>query len=284
MPVFRLADEGDVDAIAALVNDDHVLGQPRCRAENVRKALAGAATMERAWWDNFVDLQTIVATDGNSVLGAASSAVHREEGTAYVLWLHARESLPVVADLLDEVVRMRESQTVVRAFWIATPLSLGMEGLPAQHRAVTHAALLRRGFSGRDEWLYLVGDPVSEAADVADVHAAAENEWTLTISDTAGATIGEAKAELGQDGVGIVWWLEVKPQYRGRSYGRALLLQAMKLLGAAGAERLILYVDHADPSSRDRRPAIQLYESVGFRTVDHLWSYELSGDVAERLR
>lgn len=280
--MFRVADEGDVDAIAALVNDDHVLGQPRCRAENVRSALAGAATMERAWWNNFVDLRTIVATDGTSTLGAASSAVHREEGVAYILWLHARENPRVVGDLLNELVPIRESQPVVRAFWIATPLSLGMEGLPAQYRPVTHAALVRRGFSARDEWLYLVGDPVSEAADVALVDATAHNEWKLTIDDTTGARIGEAKAELGQDGVGIVWWLEVKPQHRGRSYGRALLLQAMKLLGAAGADRVILFVDHDDPSSRDRRPAIKLYESVGFRTVDHLWSYELSGDDAER--
>ena len=279
--MFRIAEEGDLEAIAALVNDDHVLGQPRCRAENVRRALAGAATMERAWWDNFDDLQTIVATAGTTVLGAASSAVHREEGTAYILWLHARENPPVVADLLDELVRIRGSQPVVRAFWIATPLSLGMEGLPAQHRPGTHAALVRRGFSAHDEWLYLVGDPVSEAAEVAQIHAVAENHWKLTIHDTGGAMIGEATAELGQDGVGMVGWLEVKPQYRGRSHGRGLLLQAMKLLGSAGADRLILYVDHADPSSRDRRPAIKLYESLGFRTVDHLWSYELSGQASE---
>ena len=281
MPVFRIAEEGDLEAIAVLVNDDHVLGQPRCRAESVRRALVGAATMERAWWDNFVDLRTIVVTAGKTVLGAASSAIHREEGTAYILWLHARENPLVVADLLDELVRIRGSQPVMRAFWIATPLSLGMEGLPAQHRPVTHAALVRRGFSARDEWLYLVGDTVSEAADVARVHAVGDNEWKLAVHDNAGAILGEATAELGQDGVGIVWWLEVKPQYRGQSYGRALLLQAMKLLGAAGADRMILYVDHDDPSSRDRRPAIRLYESAGFRTVDHLWSYELSGEASE---
>lgn len=230
--------------------------------------------MERAWWDNFVDLTTIVAVEGDSVVGAASFAFHREEDTGYVLWLHAGENPSVVADLFDEVVRTLGSQRPMRAFWIATPLSVGLEGLPAAHRPVTDAAIVRRGFAAYDQWLYLVGSPVSQAVDVAHVQAVSANTWELTIRDTDEALIGTATAELGRDGVGIVWWLEVKPPFRGQSYGRALLLQTMKLLGSAGADRLILYVDHDDPSSRDRRPAIGLYESVGFRTVDHLWSYE----------
>lgn len=232
--------------------------------------------MERAWWDNFVDLTTIVATDGSSILGAASSAVHGTEGTGYVLWLHARENPSVVGELFDEVMRTLRSQRGIRAFWIATPLTLGMEALPATSRPVTHAAVVRRGFVASDQWLYMVGNPVSNAADVAEVRTVAANEWELTAHDTTGAIIGNATAQLGHDGVGIVWWLEIKPPFRGQSYGRALLLQAMKLLGSAGADRLMLYVDHDDPSSRDRRPAIRLYESVGFRAVDHLWSYELT--------
>ena len=271
-----MAADEDLDAIAALVNADEVVGQPRCRPEDVRRALTGAATMERAWWDNFIDLTTIVATDGNSIVGAASSAIHRTEGTAYILWLHARENPSVVGEMFDEVMRTVGSQRRIRAFWIATPLTLGMEALPATTRPVTHAALVQRGFAASDQWLYMVGSPVSTAADVADVQPVAANEWELTAFDASGAVIGNATAQLAHDGVGIVWWLEVKPPFRGRSYGRALLLQAMKLLGSAGADRLILYVDHDDPLSRDRRPAIRLYESVGFRAVDHLWSYELT--------
>ena len=168
------------------------------------------------------------------------------------------------------------TQRCVRAFWIATPLTLGMEALPAHHRPITHASLTRLGFSAHDEWLRMLGRPVTEAAETARVEPRGPKEWELTIRDPSDATVGTATVELGRDGTGIVWWLEVKPAYRRRSYGRALLLQSTKLLGSAGAERLILYVDHDDPYTRDRRPAIGLYQNVGFRTVDHLWSYELT--------
>ena len=66
--MIRIAEDSDADAIAHLVNADPVPGQPMCRAEDVRRAMAGAATMERAWWDAFTDLTTIVATDSGSVL------------------------------------------------------------------------------------------------------------------------------------------------------------------------------------------------------------------------
>ncbi|MGH7687867.1 MAG: GNAT family N-acetyltransferase [Candidatus Dormibacteria bacterium] len=275
---IRNANDGDIDAIAALVNADRVLGLPRCRPDDIRLAVLGAATMERAWWDNFRRLETIVATNGSSVVGAASFAVHSTENRGYLLWLEAREEPSVVTTLLDATIDRLSPLRNVRGFWIATPLALGMEALPVEHRPVTHDALLRRGFSAHDEWLYMVGEPVSRGTDVAHVEQVEEQKWQLTISDAAGGVIGRSTAELAHDNVGIVWWLEVQATHRRKSYGRALLLQAMQLLGAAGARRLILYVDHDDPSSRDRRPAIHLYESVGFRTVDHLWSYELDGE------
>lgn len=273
--VIRIADDNDIDVIADLVNADRVLGQPKCRADDVRRAMVGAAEMERAWWDAFVNLTTIVATDGTSLLGAASCAVQGTERIGYILWLHAREEPAIVDMLLDELVRRLEPEKCVRAFWIATPLTLGMDALPARHRPETHAALVRRDFAGTDAWLYMVGRPVLQAPDGVAIRTTGTNEWELSIRDPSDGAIGTATVELGREQIGIVWWLEVKPAYRGRAYGRALLLQAMRLLGSVGAERIILYVDHGDPSSRDRRPAINLYESVGFQTVDHLWSYEL---------
>lgn len=274
--MMRIAEDTDADAVADLVNADPLAGQPTCRADDVRLAMAGAANMERAWWDAFTDLTTVVATDDASLVGAASCAVHSREQIGYVLWLHAREEPKVVGDVLTELLHRLAPQRCVRAFWIATPLTLGAEALPARHRPITAAALTRLGFSARDQWLYMLGRPVTAAADAGRVEPKGRNEWELTICDPTGATVGTVTVELGRDGVGVVWWLEVKPPYRGQSYGRALLLQAMTLLGSAGAERLILYVDHDDPSTRDRRPAIRLYESVGFRTVDNLWSYELT--------
>ena len=61
---------------------------------------------------------------------------------------------------------------------------------------------------------------------------------------------------------------------RGRGLGRRLLAQALATLAEHGARSAMLFVDHDDPANRDRRPAIALYESMGFQVVDHLFSYE----------
>jgi hypothetical protein len=44
---------------------------------------------------------------------------------------------------------------------------------------------------------------------------------------------------------------------------------------------VVLFVDHDDPESRDRRPALELYLAEGFTVVDHLWSYRRGQGEAE---
>jgi hypothetical protein len=47
----------------------------------------------------------------------------------------------------------------VSAFWSATPLTLGVEALPIEHRPVMHHVLLAAGFTGEDDWLSMKGLP-----------------------------------------------------------------------------------------------------------------------------
>ncbi|MEU9092387.1 GNAT family N-acetyltransferase [Streptomyces sp. NPDC048428] len=58
--------------------------------------------------------------------------------------------------------------------------------------------------------------------------------------------------------IGYVFDVEVDERFRGRGYGRALMLQAERLALAAGDARLGLHVVTAN------RPALRLYESLGY--------------------
>lgn len=58
--------------------------------------------------------------------------------------------------------------------------------------------------------------------------------------------------------VGYVFDVEVETRFRGRGYGRALMLQAERLVRAAGDTRLGLHVVTANT------PALRLYESLGY--------------------
>lgn len=73
-------------------------------------------------------------------------------------------------------------------------------------------------------------------------------------SEFAGYTIG---CRGGKDN-GMVLDLVVSPEFKGRHLGRALLEQVSESLQDAGASRLTLEVESTN------KPAIRLYESVGF--------------------
>ncbi|WP_083792860.1 GNAT family N-acetyltransferase [Kribbella flavida] len=74
-----------------------------------------------------------------------------------------------------------------------------------------------------------------------------------------------------------MWWLEVRPEHRGRGLGAALLGTALRLLAARGADQVVLSVDDDAPAGdpRDRTAAKRLDARAGFREVDRLWSYRL---------
>ncbi|MFF2326346.1 MULTISPECIES: GNAT family N-acetyltransferase [unclassified Streptomyces] len=63
--------------------------------------------------------------------------------------------------------------------------------------------------------------------------------------------------------VGYVFDVEVDEEFRGRGYGRALMLRAEHIALAAGDDRLGLHV------LTSNTPAMRLYDSLGYRTTQY---------------
>jgi ribosomal protein S18 acetylase RimI-like enzyme len=91
--------------------------------------------------------------------------------------------------------------------------------------------------------------------------------------EVGGHPVGGAELSLPAPGLGVIWWLEIEPEYRRRGLGRQLLRAARSVLAEEDVADVVLFVDHDDPKVRDRRPALELYLAEGFTVVDHLWSY-----------
>ncbi len=245
-------------------------------------ALRGESPVDSPWWKELAGVQAIVARRGGAVVGAGSFAQAAADRSGWLLWLHAREDRTVVEAMVDCVLDQLGASPHVYAFWIATALTLGVEALPVVRRPVTHAVLQARGLVGRDSWCYLVAPlgrgSMDAAADVAAVQPASAPgglpTWRLTVGDPEQPS-ANAEVALGDDGCGVLLWIDVEPPHRGRGMGRGLLLQAMRFLALRGARTVATFVDQDDPRERDRRPALRLLHSTGFREMDRLWSYEL---------
>jgi len=275
----------DLSVIPDLVNADLLPGQPTCSRQLVEFALRGESLVDVQWWKELANIQALVATREGAVVGAASYAVAPTDGSGWLLWLHAREDRAVVDVLLERILRELQACPHVYAFWIATALTLGVEALPGTQRKVTHAALGARGLVGRDTWRYLVapleasGLDAEEIAGVAQVSVPGEiPAWRLTVGAPE-QPVAVAEVALGREGCGVIWWIDVEPAQRGRGIGRSLLRQAMRFLALRGARTCAAFVDHDDPTERDRRPAVRLFESLGFEEFDHLWAFESQGTV-----
>ncbi|MBV9691889.1 MAG: GNAT family N-acetyltransferase [Ktedonobacteraceae bacterium] len=269
----------DIPPLLELLHADQLPAQPRTTAHDVQCALAGQTTIDQKWWEALAGIRTIVATQGNDILGAASYGVQKTDrrgtlqpdGSGCLLWLHARENRPVIEALLAAVLASLQECPRVYAFWFATPLTVGIEGLPLAHRPVTHQVLCEHHFVGKDDWLYMAGPITTQAEQVADVERTAHG-WKLSLQE-GDERIAEADVSLGKNRLGVLHWLWVREDRRGHGLGTRLFFQARKLLSDAGAHTVLLFVDHDDPVERDRTPAIRLYQRHGFEVIDHLWSY-----------
>jgi ribosomal protein S18 acetylase RimI-like enzyme len=266
-------------SILELFHADQLPLQPRTTDQDVQYALAGQATIDQKWWETLAVIRAVVATQGNDVLGVASFGIQKKDlfatlqpdGSGCLLWLHAHEDRSVIEALLSAVLTELQECPRIYAFWFATPLTVGIEGLPVAHRPATHQALLERHFIGKDDWLYMAGPIVTQAEQIAEVEKTARG-WTLSLQE-GDERIAEATVSLGKDRLGVLHWLWVREDRRGQGLGTRLFLQARKVLGDAGAQTVLLFVDHDDPGERDRIPAIRLYQRHGFEVIDHLWSY-----------
>lgn len=88
---------------------------------------------------------------------------------------------------------------------------------------------------------------------------------SLFIAELNNIGIGSVRIEL-IDGVGGIYGLGVLSQYRGKGYGKELLMWSVERLIKMGTEKVILQVD------TDNDNALNLYKSCGFE-VDHAISY-----------
>jgi len=179
MNVRELSQE-DIPAAVELINADQMPSQPTCSVQDLQNALAGRATIDRGWWEALVDIRTIVATTDDEIVGVASYGTRKDDGSGFILWLHACEVREVTEALVVSMLSSLQNCPRVYAFWIATPLTLGVEGLPVAHRPVMHQVLLDQQFIGKDCWLYMAGPVLSYADMVAEVEQT-ENGWKLFV-------------------------------------------------------------------------------------------------------
>jgi ribosomal protein S18 acetylase RimI-like enzyme len=262
----------DVEALCALVDRDRLPGQPACTPERVATALAGRSTADPWWWRELATMRTIGVEDSAGSLVGAGALGRRPSGDRYLLWLHGGEVPEVVEAVLWPLLRGVRRGDPLFAFWSATELTVGLEGLPREHRPATHEALLGRGFTGEDRWLYLTAPSASEEPEVPFRRRGHGTEVRVEL-EVDGHPVGGAELSLPSPGVGVVWWLEIEPEFRRRGLGRQLLRAARSVLTEQDVDEVVLFVDHDDPKVRDRRPALELYLAEGFTVVDHLWSY-----------
>ncbi|MEV1044488.1 GNAT family N-acetyltransferase [Streptomyces sp. NPDC049916] len=168
------------------------------------------------------------------------------------------------------------------AFPFATALTQGIEGLPVGRRPQTHAALERAGYAGERLWRYMraplprPGLPRAEGVSVGPAPDRGASQ-RLEVA-RGGRSVAEAVIGHPVQGIGVLWWIEVDEEARGRGNGRALLGSALEALRGLGATQAVLYVDDDETpgGERDRTATNRLHESAGFEEVDHLWCYTLA--------
>jgi ribosomal protein S18 acetylase RimI-like enzyme len=269
---FAVPDTGDL--LTLLRRAHRLLGQPQVTAAMLAQCLRKDSPIDGRWWADLGTYRVSVLPDGaGGLAGAVATGISRTDGVGYVLWLAAGEYPEVQTRLLDEALSQLAGTSIQRAFWFATALGAGLEGLPVGHAGALHTALIQRGFGGSDAWLYMHRD----LGDIAPRRAAGAvtKGGTVTIRPPADVADTDAQGALLTPRLAIISWLGVAAAHRGRGLGRRLLDEMLAHLRHLGATEVILYVDHdARGGARDRSAAITLYRSSGFTDVDHLWSYQ----------
>ncbi|MEJ8633361.1 MULTISPECIES: GNAT family N-acetyltransferase [Streptomyces] len=269
----------DEDAVLALVDDDRMGGQPASTPAMLDEALQGRSPVDAGWWAELEPPDVVVAEDADGVVvGAVSYALRLKDDTGQLLWLHCREDART-ADVLIRHALAAFGTREVHAFSFASALSLGLEALPVLHRPATVEALRRAGFTGERLWRYMLAAlPVEGMPRLPDVRVGHEpgdrQAWRLEAHRDR-RVVAEAVVGSPVQGTGVLRWIGVLPDLRGRGLGRAMLGNALGVLTERGADTVVLYVDDdaAAGDERDRTAAISLYESVGFAEVDRLYSY-----------
>ncbi|MER6995833.1 GNAT family N-acetyltransferase [Streptomyces sp. NPDC000410] len=211
----------------------------RRRGRGTVAALAAEEVL-RGW--GCTQVTASVPAEAEAALGLAAVLGYTER-SRYML-----KELPDEPPELPEGVEGRAMTEAEFEAWRVTAVESYAQdwitrGVPQENaRAMSeaaHRALLPDGFATRGSWLNIL---VAEGAAVGHV-------W-----------VAEREVRPGERGA-YVYDVEVAEEYRGRGYGRALMLLAERVAAAAGAPVLGLQVFAGNT------PAINLYESLGHRTA-----------------
>ncbi|MFB4282297.1 DUF5994 family protein [Nonomuraea sp. MTCD27] len=257
----------DGEAVLALIDADRLPGQPACTPAELDEAMAGTCHRDPAPWADLEHPRTDVLVDPDGrVMGAVSHTVHREDGSGQILWLHGREILDVVDELVGHALRELDGRTVVHAFTAA--VGLGVAALPVGRRPITTKVLEHAGFTGRNTWRYLrrtlPRDPDATASPLVEVvrSETPPGWWLKARGDGCSA---ELVVQEPVGGLGILWWFGADACQADETLEHDLLQEADRLLRDHGASETILYVAGT--------PTWPLFEAAGFAEIDHLVSY-----------
>lgn len=128
--------------------------------------------------------------------------------------------------------------------------------------------LTREDVPRLSEWARRQADPV--VAEYPFLDPAVDRAWGAFHGT---ALVGVVRAEVRLPRVWVLGGVYVDPAARGRGWGRALVMTALRAGESTGAQ-VTLYV------REDRVGVRQLYESLGFRPIDHRVWLDLGAGLA----
>ncbi len=192
----------DVAGICSLADADRLPGQPACTPERVAAVLAGRSTHDAWSWRQLATMRMLGVESARGELVGAGAVGRRPSGWRHLLWLHAREDHQVLDGLLVNLLRGVRRADPVAAFSLSTELTVGLEGLPKESRPATHEAILARGFTGTERWLYLRGTEPSPAPTIP-FRRRGRGDIRVELAP-GGAAVGGAELSLPAPGLGVI--------------------------------------------------------------------------------
>ncbi|GAA1112533.1 mycothiol synthase [Nocardiopsis composta] len=246
-------------------------------------ALAGFALAERSGSEP--DSAELVVAPGRRRRGHGTALVRsllRDAGASGLrVWAHGR--LPA-AVAMAEALGWRQARGLLK---MRMPLR-GADGAPvalpepAPSAEVAEALTVRAFRAGSDEEAWLrtnaaafADHPEQGAVTLSDLRQREAEPWFdpegfFVAEESGGALAGFHWTKVHADGAGLtdgepvgeVYVVGVHPSWQGTGLGRLLTLAGIRHLRDRGLPWVLLYVDE------ENRPAVRLYESLGFEVWD----------------
>jgi len=126
----------------------------------------------------------------------------------------------------------------------------------------------------RQNVIYFGSDPEEENKDFDDSGILLPEEeekrgMTIYIAEKEDRVIGKINLEVSDSGTGGIYGLGVLPEFRGKGYGRAILIYGVEKLKDANSTEVMLQV------AAENERALNLYQSCGFQKTSVMDYYEL---------